>query len=190
MRRLSSLPLLLLAACAGTPEVPPAGSTGRAFASRVPGVDGVPNLAKIAEGVFRGGQPGREGMLALERLGVKTVVNLRSYHSDRDEAADTSLRLVEMPLQADLFGSEPPTEEQLRAFFELLLDPAAQPVFFHCAHGKDRTGTMAALWRIEVDGWTADEAIEEMQAFGYHDFYKDLIDYVRAYRPRGFARPR
>jgi hypothetical protein len=66
-------------------------------------------------------------------------------------------------------------------------DPAAQPVFFHCRHGKDRTGTMAALYRIEVDGWTNEEAIEEMLAFGYHTIYQDLIDYVRAYEPRGLG---
>ena len=41
-----------------------------------------------------------------------------------------------------------------------------------------------AIYRIEVDGWTNAEAIEEMQAFGYNDFYKDLIGYVRDYRPR------
>ena len=59
---------------------------------------------------------------------------------------------VEIPIQADVFGSEPPTDEQVREFFTVVLDPARQPVFFHCAHGKDRTGTMAALYRIEVDG--------------------------------------
>ena len=63
-------------------------------------------------------------------------------------------------------------------------------IYFHCAHGKDRTGTMAALYRIEVDGWTADQATQEMQAFGYRDIYKDLIAFVRAYTPRGYNPPR
>ena len=47
---------------------------------------------------------------------------------------------------------------------------------------------MAALYRIEVDGWTPAEAIEEMQHFGYHDNYKDLVAFVRAYVPRGYAK--
>ncbi len=68
------------------------------------------------------------------------------------------------------------------------LDPKNQPGFFHCARGKDRTGTFAALWRIEVDGWTPDEAIEEMQAFGYHNYFDNLIAFVRDYKPRGFKR--
>ncbi len=44
---------------------------------------------------------------------------------------------------------------------------------------------MAALSRIEIDGWTK-EAIEEMKAFGYHTYDRDLIDCVRNYQPRGF----
>ena len=44
---------------------------------------------------------------------------------------------------------------------------------------------MAALYRIEIDGWTPDEAIEEMRAFGYHIIYRELITFVKGYKPRG-----
>lgn len=76
----------------------------------------------------------------------------------------------------------------MKQFFDVVLDRAKQPVFFHCAHGRDRTGTMAAPYRIEIDGWTADEAIAEMQAFGFDDVYAGLLEYVRAHKPRGFRR--
>ena len=33
----------------------------------------------------------------------------------------------------------------LRAVFEVLGDPAAYPVYFHCIYGRDRTGVLAAL---------------------------------------------
>jgi len=39
-----------------------------------------------------------------------------------------------------------------------------------------------------VDGWTTDEAISEMQRFGYHDMYKDLIAFVRGYKPGDYKR--
>lgn len=29
-----------------------------------------------------------------------------------------------------------------------------------------------------------------MQAFGYHDIYKDLTEFVRGYKPRGFRSAR
>jgi len=150
-------------------------------------VAGVGNLARVDSGFYRGAQPDARGYRNLRTLGVRTVISLRSWHSARREAEEAGLRFVEIPLQADVFGSRPPSEEQVRAFFRTALDPDCRPVFVHCAHGKDRTGTMSALYRIEVSGWSAEEAIEEMQAFGYHDVYRDLIRFVRSYRPRGFA---
>jgi len=151
-------------------------------------LEGVENLARITPGLYRGAQPSAEGFKRLKEMGVKTVINLRSNHTDDDEAKGTGIELVHIPMHADIFGSTAPTEEEIQKFFGVVLDPAKQPVYFHCAHGKDRTGTMAALWRIEMDGWTPDEAIEEMRAFGYHTIYKDLIAFVRAYKPRGFRK--
>jgi len=163
-----------------------AGSTGRVFAEI--GADPpIVRFACISPVLSRGGQPDARGLQLLKDQGYKTIVNLRSHHSERSAAEALGLRCVDLPLHADLFGSTAPTDDEVRRFFEIVLDPANQPVFFHCAHGKDRTGTMAALYRIEVDGWSNDEAIEEMLAFGYNTMYRDLIDYVRAYKPLGLC---
>ena len=76
-------------------------------------------------------------------------------------------------------------------FFDIVLDPQRQPVFIHCKRGKDRTGTMVALYRIEVNGWSNAEAIAEMDAFGYTDYYRDLKRFVTEYQARGLTqRPR
>jgi protein tyrosine/serine phosphatase len=181
---------VVLTACRGVPdEAPPqATSTGRALARRIIGVPGLQNLAQVNDRLYRGAQPDGAGLAELKKMGVKTVIGLRTNHSTRKEVEAAGLVPVELPLKADVFGSAPPTEEQVKAFFATVLDPARQPVYFHCAFGKDRTGTMAALFRIEVDGWTNEEAIEEMHAFGYHSVYKDLIGFVREYRPRGYAK--
>jgi len=94
---------------------------------------------------------------------------------------------IEIPLRAD-WESVPPTDAELKAFFDVVLDPARQPVYIHCAFGKDRTGTMAAVYRLEMDGWTADEALQEMEAFGYHNYYKDFVKFIRSYKPHGFSK--
>lgn len=185
MARLALACLLALAlpSCAK----PPPARSGRTFAERIEPGPGLSNVAKVAPDVYRGAQPSAEGFKALKDMGVKTVIGFRSHHSTRKDVEALGMSSVELPLQADVIGSTPPSEDQVRTFFETVLDPARRPVYFHCAHGKDRTGTMAALYRIEVDGWTPEEAVEEMQAFGYHDNYKDLINYVRSYRSKGFA---
>ena len=52
---------------------------------------GRPNLHKVSDDLYRGAQPTAEGMELLEKLGVKTVINLRSIRSYRDEIKDTGL---------------------------------------------------------------------------------------------------
>lgn len=186
----AALAVLLIvpgAACAGKADDPPPTqtSTNRAMAERLPDGRGLSHVARISDGLYRGSQPTEEGYKALKEMGVKTVVTFRVFNSYEKEAKAAGLEQVRIPIHASI-GSTPPTEEQVKRFFEVVLDPEKQPVYIHCKHGKDRTGTMAALYRMEVDGWTAGEAIEEMQAFGYHDLYKDLIAFVRSYTPHGF----
>ncbi len=171
-------------------RLPGAGPRGdREFADLVY-VPGVEHVARIAEGVYRGAQPdGVSGYRALAEAGIRTVVSLRQYHDRREDAEAAGLEYVALPVQAGVLGSEPPSDEQIEAFFGLVLDPARHPLYFHCMTGKDRTGTMCALYRIEVDGWSNDEAERELLAFGYHEVYRDLVRFVRAYRPRGFTGP-
>ena len=40
---------------------------------------------------------------------------------------------------------------------------------------------------IEVNGWSNAEAIAEMDAFGYTDYYRDLKRFVAEYQARGFT---
>ena len=77
----------------------------------------------------------------------------------------------------------------MRRFFEIALDPARRPLFIHCSHGKDRTGMMTGLYRIEAQGWEPAAAVEEMGFLGYHGWYHDLVNYVRNYHPRGYRAP-
>ena len=148
----------------------------------IPHVD---HAARIDQGVYRGAQPeGAEGYRALKEMGIRTVINLRQFHDSREEAENSGLQYMSLPIQASILGSEPPSQAQLDRFFEIVEDPGQGPVFFHCMTGKDRTGTMCALYRIEQHGWSHQEAEEELHAFGYHTIWDDLIRFVREYRPR------
>lgn len=163
-------------------------SGGRRMAARLDGFPGMENFARISPGLYRSAQPTSLAWPVLKAMGIRTVIGLRSHHADREEAAKVGIQFVDMGLTAGAAGSSAPPEDQIRKFFEIVLDPAKQPVLFHCAQGKDRTGTMAALYRIEVDGWPAVEAVQEMEAFGYHAIYRELIEFVRGYAPRGYGR--
>jgi tyrosine-protein phosphatase SIW14 len=44
---------------------------------------------------------------------------------------------------------------------------ATSPVFVHCTAGDHRTGTVCALYRIRVQGWSQKRAWDEQEAFGF-----------------------
>jgi protein tyrosine phosphatase (PTP) superfamily phosphohydrolase (DUF442 family) len=189
-RRLAFLSLLLLAACASydPAHAPQCSTCGTTFAERVADLP-IPNLAKLDEGVWRGGAPDLDGLRALKAHGFKTLVDLQMGATLKAESEAMGLRVVEIPMRADI-SCTPPTADQVRQFLDVVTDPANQPVFVHCKKGCDRTGTMCALYRMEVDGWKRDDAIEEMHAFGYHTWYRDFIGYVQDYKPCGsYRRP-
>jgi protein tyrosine/serine phosphatase len=149
--------------------------------------DGLPNLARIEPDLYRGAQPAPAGFLALRDLGVRTIVNLRGDHSDRDDLAAAGLAadafdLVEIPMRPEGVDAE-----DARAFLAVAVDPAKRPLFFHCKHGADRTGAMAAAYRVVIQGWSADDAIAEMTSggFGFHAVFRGLPALVRDLDGRG-----
>jgi protein tyrosine phosphatase (PTP) superfamily phosphohydrolase (DUF442 family) len=139
-------------------------------------VMGVPNLFKVSDSLYRCAQPTSTGMRSLKELGIVTVVNLRSFHSDRDEIGNTGLAYEHIYMKA----WHPERKEAVR-FLQIVTDPKRTPVLVHCQQGADRTGTMTALYRIAVQGWSKEEAIREMTdgGFGYHQVWVNLPDWIR-----------
>jgi len=137
---------------------------------------GLPNLHKVSKDLYRGAQPTTEGMKQLEKMGIKTVINLRAMHSDRDEIKGTALAYEHINMTT--LNIE---DKDVIHFLQIVTDPNRTPAFVHCQHGADRTGTMCAIYRIAVQGWSKEEAIEEMTkgGFGYHSIWQNLPNYVR-----------
>lgn len=137
---------------------------------------GLPNLHRVNAHLYRGAQPTAEGVRELERMGVKTILSLRAFHTDKDEAAGSRLRREQI-----LFKTWHPEDVDLQRGLRIMTDTNRWPIFVHCQHGADRTGTLIALHRMVVEGWSRDEAIAEMTqgGFGYHAIWKNLIRYLQ-----------
>ena len=181
-RRSVSLVLVALFACRADPPAAPAAPAAPALApasgTRTPlrpreDVPGVPNFAQVSAALYRGAQPTAEGMRALQAMGVKTIVNLRLLHSDRDRLEGTGLQYLHIHAAA-----WHPEDEDVARVLRVIRDPANQPVFVHCQHGADRTGTMVAAYRIVEQGWTSEEAAAELPNFGYHPIWTEILDYL------------
>ena len=168
----ASLSLLTWVGCASTPTA----NRPETWAQPVE-LAGVSNLYRVSGELYRGDQPSPQGMQnLLKDLGVKTIINLRSFHSDRDEIGDTGLAYEHIYMKA-----WHPEEEDAVRFLKIVTDPKRTPVLVHCQHGADRTGTMVAVYRIAVQGWSKAEAIREMTegGFGFHPTWSNLPKWVQ-----------
>jgi protein tyrosine/serine phosphatase len=128
---------------------------------------------KLNDNYYRGGQPKREDYIQLAALGIKTVVDLRQGGPDDEQTLleNAGVKFYSIPMTTSL----PPSETVIHQFFQIVNDPANQPVFVHCEDGHIRTGVMTALYRITHDGWTADQAYAEMKEHHFHCFWRHAL---------------
>lgn len=115
-------------------------------------------------------------MRSLEELGIKSVVSLRAYHSDRDLVRGTGLGYERIA-----FETWAPSDAELVRFLKIATNPAKSPVLVHCLHGSDRTGAICAAYRIVAQGWSKQEAIDEMKygGFGHHKIWIHLERWIQ-----------
>jgi len=149
---------------------------------------GIPRFEEMEPGLARGGQPTTEGLQFLRAQGYRTVVSFRQDSRERRALEGMGIRYVQIPLRAGLFSATPPTQEEVARFLSVVSDSSQRPVFIHCKRGKDRTGAMAAIYRIE-SGWTNEDAVREMLSFGFNRRYRKLMNFVRAYAREAAAVP-
>lgn len=137
---------------------------------------GLPNAWRVDEHLYRGGEPARGGYDSLRRLGVVKVVNLRA---DRNhERAVRAAGMDYVHIRANVWNFK---DEHIVQFLRAVGDRSRGPVFVHCQRGSDRTGAMVAIYRMVVNGWSADEAVAEMTAggFGYDSSLDYLVEHLR-----------
>lgn len=166
-RLASSFLLLLAVAAAQAPQdnTPP---TQRSMGSRKH-YTGLPNFGEVTPSLFRGGQPGADGLKVLKKMGVLIVVDMRGGHSEHERRAveELGMEYVSIPWHCPL-----PTDEPFIKFLKVIEKNPGKKVFIHCRLGDDRTGMAIASYRMAEEGWSADEALKEMELFGFTGVHK------------------
>ncbi len=112
----------------------------------------------------------------LKNIGVKTIINLRAFHSDKDETGNTGLFNEEISVNTWYIK-----DKDVIRVLRIVLEKQNGLILIHCQHGADRTGIMIAMYRIVEQGWSKDEAIREMVdgGYGFHSIWSNAIDYVK-----------
>jgi protein tyrosine/serine phosphatase len=143
----------------------------------------IPRFSLVAAGLYRGGQPDVQGFQFLKEKGVRTIINLRAEDNSEEKTVE---RLGMNYIQIGVEDIRPWTQippAAIAKYFEIINNPANYPVFFHCRRGADRTGTMAAFYRMGVQGWDAKKAYFEARDAGMRWFYAGLKSQIYGFQP-------
>jgi uncharacterized protein (TIGR01244 family) len=137
---------------------------------------GLPNLFKVCDNLYRGAQPTTEGLQELKKLGIRTVIDLRESDGNQAKMAELGLTYEHIPMTALRVK-----DDHVVQFLRIAAASDHAPMFVHCKRGADRTGLMCAMYRIAFQGWTRDQAIAEMTqgGFRFNHGYQNVVNYIR-----------
>ncbi len=153
----------------------------------------LPRFHVVREGVlYRSGQPRGIGLEWLKARDMRTLINLRTPESDgtpeaRRFAQENGLRFYNFSI-----GNTPTAiQASVETFLDIVGDESSWPVLVHCAAGKERAAVMPAVFRIEYDGWSNEEALEEAYRLGLEKGAMPIREeFIRNYRYRAGPRNR
>lgn len=136
---------------------------------------GLSNFYEVTTNLYRGAQPTAQGMRELKGMGIRTVLSLRSFHSDNSLIARGDLKLARLHMEPWRAKDKDAVQ-----FLKIVTDTNNLPVFVHCQRGADRTGMLCAVYRVAVCGWTKDAAVQEMKqgGFTFNPVWQNLVKYI------------
>ncbi len=159
------------------------GSLAGARERGVPPSEGIVNFGKVNDRLYRGAQPDALGISNLKKLGIKTILDLRMTNEvwpvEAAAARANGITYTNLPMK----GYGRPTPDQVAQALAII-ETLPSPVFVHCRHGCDRTGTIIACYRIRHEQWSAEQALQEAKQYGISIFARGMRNYIRA-----FAKP-
>ena len=145
---------------------------------------GVPNFGEVTPNLYRGGLLQKQGLKALKQIGINVVIdNRRDDKRERKLVEDLGMEYIAIPWHCPW-----PKDEVFARFLKVVHDNGGKKIFVHCRLGDDRTGMMVAAYRMAEQGWTAEEAMNEMRSFGFtsshHFICPSLANYEKEFPER------
>ncbi|MCK9534721.1 MAG: dual specificity protein phosphatase family protein [Pseudomonas sp.] len=115
-------------------------------------------LYKMSDSLYRSALPREQDIEWLQQNKIQTVINFYQK-SDSLWLHDSSIEQVQIPLRTDRIDDV----DVLRVLRSIASAKQKGNVLMHCKHGQNRTGLIAAMYRIVFEGWSKADAMAEMQ---------------------------
>lgn len=106
----------------------------------------------------------------IKKYDIKSIVNLIGQHPDKpwySEEIQVSAEHHIKHYDLSLSATQEPTEEDARKLIEIFKN-APRPVLIHCKGGSDRSGLVAAMWKVIVDEEPKSEARKQLSLWYGH----------------------
>lgn len=139
----------------------------------------------VDDGVYKGSRPKSDADYRfLQSLHVKYIVDLQVLPWmtlwERRRAKQYGITLIPGIMNASPIS---PSEKHVDKILSILHDGGHHPIYFHCKFGRDRTGVIAALYKMYFLGMPPQEATQYLRESGYGFKYgwlrSGLTRYIR-----------
>jgi tyrosine-protein phosphatase SIW14 len=145
--------------------------------------------------IYRSGQPTPTTLKkTIDDYGIKTVITLREppkvgndWEANLVQGMGLQfIRLVPASWEAPAGQTVAPVQPNIDRFLAILDEQRSTPLWLHCFAGTHRTGAYSAIYRMEYERWTNEEAISELKQLGYDNLENepDVLGYLTRYTPR------
>ncbi|MBC7474735.1 MAG: tyrosine-protein phosphatase [Candidatus Sericytochromatia bacterium] len=157
---------------------------------QTPSINNIYRFGKVTDKLYRGGLPTDSDLQALKTFGIKTVISFRGLGDPTEPAQVAQEKIVVEKLGMKFLNVQVPFDKSIsdptiKTFFNDVNSVKNQPLYVHCKGGRDRTGTMIALYRIKYNGYKPEQAIEEMKQYTFNPadypiFTKQIMSFSSA----------
>ena len=108
----------------------------------------------------------------------------RVYDAEEAVCRQNGVKLIHMPISTRV-----PSDQQVETFLRLVISNRGATLV-HCFKGKSRTGVMVASYRVVVEGWDANRAMNELLEHffkgppdpngdaSHYEYYKPLLERI------------
>ena len=133
------------------------------------------NLHQMSPTLYRSALPDSAAQPLLEKLQITTVINFLPQGDDI-WLKTPGVAQIQLPYRTNHVDDA----DVLATLRAIQTAQSKGPVLMHCKHGSDRTGLMAAMYRVVVQDWSKEDALNEMTqgGFGENSHHKDGAKYM------------